>query len=84
MAEEGLPSENRPRLARAPVSRFGPGGRVSRLATVAVVRRNGRRLLLRAPWVTAWAFDPEFEHKVDTMQRWWREHSVPQATFRGH
>jgi hypothetical protein len=79
MAEEGLPMENRPRLIFSPPSRFGTGGRVSRLATVSVLRVNGQRSLLRAPWVTAWCFDPEFEQKIVVLRQWQREHSVPQV-----
>jgi hypothetical protein len=75
MNEEGLPIAYKGRWS----GRFGPGGRVTRLATVSVIRVNGKRSLLRAPWVTAWSFDPEFDDKVAVMQRWWREHSVPQG-----
>lgn len=76
MAEEGIPLDSRPRLGQR--SRVTRGGRVSRLAAVAVIRVNGQRLQLRAPWVTAWQFDPELDNKVAVMERWWREHSVPQ------
>ncbi|HWF81301.1 MAG TPA: hypothetical protein VN695_12025 [Streptosporangiaceae bacterium] len=77
MAEEGIlapRSGSYPRVNR----RLASGGKLARLATVAVVRVNGRRVQLRAPWVTSWQFDPDFDDKVTTMQRWWREYSVPQ------
>lgn len=78
MAAEGIPLDSRPGLALGPRSRITRGGKVARLATVAVIRVNGRRLQLRAPWVTGWQFDPEFDNKIATMERWWRELSAPQ------
>jgi hypothetical protein len=44
----------------------------SRLATVRVTRTRGHSLLLRAPLVTAWQSDPEFEDKVRLIQQWWQ------------
>jgi len=43
-----------------------------KLATVRVARSHGHRLLLRAPLVTAWQEDPEFENKVQTIRQWWQ------------
>jgi hypothetical protein len=43
----------------------------AKLATVRVTRTRGRPLLLRAPLVTAWQSDPDFEDKVRAIQRWW-------------
>jgi hypothetical protein len=43
-----------------------------KLATVRVARAHGHRLLLRAPLVTAWQGDPEFQDKVQTIHRWWQ------------
>jgi len=44
----------------------------SRLATVRVTRTRGHSLLLRAPLVTSWQSDPEFEDKVRLIQQWWQ------------
>jgi hypothetical protein len=44
----------------------------SKLATVRVARSGRRRLLLRAPLVTAWSGDPEFGDKVQLIHRWWQ------------
>jgi len=44
----------------------------SRLATVRVTRTRGHSLLLRAPLVTAWQSDPEFEDKVQLIHQWWQ------------
>lgn len=44
----------------------------ARLATVRVGRTSGRSLLLRAPLVTAWSSDPEFNDKVQLIRRWWQ------------
>ncbi len=48
------------------------GGYRARLATVRVSRRRGRSLLLRAPLVTSWQDDPEFQDKVRLIGQWWR------------
>jgi len=42
------------------------------LVTVRVARSSGHRLLLRAPIVTGWQSDPEFEDKVATIRWWWQ------------
>jgi hypothetical protein len=44
----------------------------ARLATVRVNRTRGHSLLLRAPLVTAWQSDPEFEDKVRLIHQWWQ------------
>lgn len=45
----------------------------SKLATVRVARSGRRRrLLLRAPLVTAWSDDPEFGDKAQLIHRWWQ------------
>ena len=44
----------------------------AKLATVHVARAHGHRLLLRAPLVTAWQSDPDFEDKVQTIRKWWQ------------
>ena len=46
------------------------GGLLS--ATVRVARTSGRSLLLRAPLVTTWQSDPEFEDKVRLIHQWWQ------------
>jgi hypothetical protein len=78
MTEEGIPLDSSLGLFLGLNARLARGGKVARLATVAVVRVDGRRLRLRAPRVTAWQFDPEFDNKIATMERWRREHSVSQ------
>jgi len=44
----------------------------ARLDTVRVNRTRGHSLLLRAPLVTAWQSDPEFEDKVRLIHQWWQ------------
>jgi hypothetical protein len=44
----------------------------AKLATVRVTRSRGHSLLLRAPLVTAWQSDPEFEDKVRLIHQWWQ------------
>jgi hypothetical protein len=59
------PHYTRLRLTGASLSSIGsPGGGMSRLATISVVRADGSKLLLRAPLVSAWAADPEFDRKA--------------------
>jgi hypothetical protein len=48
------------------------GGVRGKLYSVRVSRSHGRRLLLRAPLVTAWQRDPEFEAKVRLIHQWWQ------------
>jgi hypothetical protein len=49
------------------------GGVRAKLYTVRLVRAgHRRRMLLRAPLVTAWQSDPEFTDKVDTIRDWYR------------
>jgi hypothetical protein len=47
----------------------GTSGKMARLATIKIVRTNGRRLLLRAPVVTGWASDPYFTDKTTQLQQ---------------
>jgi hypothetical protein len=59
------PYYTRLRLAGESVSTIGSRGRgLSRLASISVVRADGSKLLLRAPLVSAWAADPEFDRKA--------------------
>jgi hypothetical protein len=44
-------------------------GRRARLATIRVVRSSGRAQLLRAPLVTSWAPDPEFDNKARELRQ---------------
>jgi hypothetical protein len=59
----------------AEIARFGRGGsrvvaspitgrNISRLAGIAVVKADGQKVLLRAPLVSGWAADPEFDDKA--------------------
>jgi hypothetical protein len=48
----------------------------ARLGTVHVVLTSGRRMMLRAPLVTAWAPDPYFEQKTRQMQELSRQHGT--------
>ncbi len=59
------PQYTRLRLTGASVASIGSlSGSVSRLASISVVRANGSKLLLRAPLVSGWAADPEFDRKA--------------------
>jgi hypothetical protein len=49
-----------------------PGRQRARLATVSVIRPNGRKLMLRAPLVAGWAPDPLFTEKVTELNQLWR------------
>lgn len=40
------------------------GRNISRLASIAVVKANGHKVLLRAPLVSGWAADPDFDDKA--------------------
>jgi hypothetical protein len=46
-----------------------PSGRAARLATIRVVTSSRRKVLLRAPLVTAWASDPYFSDKARELAR---------------
>jgi hypothetical protein len=46
-------------------------------STVRVVRRKGRRMLLRAPVVTSWQSDPEFGDKLRLLAQWHHQHAAP-------
>jgi len=50
------------------------GGYRGKLATIRVVRRNGRSVLLRAPLVTSWQDDSDFDDKARVIRRWWRDY----------
>jgi hypothetical protein len=50
----------------------------AKLDTVRITRSQGRGLVLRAPVVTAWQSDPQFENKVRLIHQWWQTYS--QAT----
>jgi len=56
------------RSYRGPNAR-STSGKMARLATIKVVRTNGRKLLLRAPIVTGWASDPYFSDKARQLQQ---------------
>lgn len=69
----------RGQLAPPRDSRKRPG-----VANVHVVRREGRRLLLRAPFVTGWQSDSHFDDKVRLMERWRRQYgATPPVTPAG-
>lgn len=47
----------------------------AKLDTVRVTRSHGRGLVLRAPVVTAWQSDPQFDNKVRLIHQWWQTYS---------
>jgi len=47
------------------------------LVAVQVVRTNGHRLTLRAPAVTGWQSDADFDDKVRLMEQWRRQYGPP-------
>ncbi|HEY2641606.1 MAG TPA: hypothetical protein VGI66_17185 [Streptosporangiaceae bacterium] len=47
----------------------GHSDRMARLATIKVVRTNGSKLTLRAPRVTGWASDSDFNDKAKQLQQ---------------
>ncbi len=51
------------RLPGGRARRVSPNG-MAHLASIKLVRANGRKLRLRAPVVTGWAFDPDFSDKA--------------------
>lgn len=57
------------RLGR-PGRRSSTAGYRGKLFTVRVARSSGHSLLLRAPLVTAWQSDPQFEDKVRVIDQW--------------
>ncbi len=68
--------------AKQPLSRVvhrSEGGYRARLAAVRVTQRSGRSLLLRAPLVTSWQDDPQFEDKARLIEQWWRRYSQGSA-----
>jgi hypothetical protein len=50
------------------------GGYRGKLATIRVARRNGRSVLLRAPVVTSWQDDPDFDDKTRVIRQWWHDY----------
>ncbi len=55
----------------------GSSRRMARLATITVVRADGRKVLLRAPLVTGWASDPYFGDKARQLQALCRQYAGP-------
>jgi hypothetical protein len=49
----------------------------SLLVSVHLVRTKGRRLALRAPLVTGWQHDAEFDDKVRLMEQWRQQYGGP-------
>jgi hypothetical protein len=58
------PHYTRLRLTGASASSIRSPGGASPLASIAVVRADGSKLMLRAPLVSGWAADPEFDFKA--------------------
>jgi hypothetical protein len=50
------------------------GGYRAKIATVRVARRKGRSVLLRAPVVTSWQDDPDFDDKTRVIRQWWHDY----------
>ena len=50
------------------------GGYRGKLATIRVVPRNGRSVLLRAPLVASWQDDPGFDDKARVIRQWWHDY----------
>jgi hypothetical protein len=46
------------------VTSTNTGRRIARLASIAVVKADGHRVLLHAPLVSGWAADPDFDDKA--------------------
>ena len=71
------------RGSRSGAAMLRGNGRTSRpLVSVEVVRTNRHRLTLRAPVVTGWQDDPEFDDKVRLMEQWRRQYGAPSITAR--
>lgn len=75
----GTPMDSPVKQPLSRVTYRSEGGYRARLATIRVARRHGRDVLLRAPLVTAWQDDPEFEDKARLVCQWWRNHSQRSA-----
>jgi hypothetical protein len=54
-------------LARDRLPAVGSG--MSRLASISVVRADGHKVMLRAPLVSGWAADPEFDDKARQLEQ---------------
>jgi hypothetical protein len=68
--------------ASQPLSRVAQrseGGYRARLAAVRVTKRSGRSLLLRAPLVTSWQDDSQFQDKARLIEQWWQRYSQGSA-----
>jgi hypothetical protein len=73
------PGENigAPQYTRMPGSLLGssrailpaPGTGMSRLASIAIVRADGHKVQLRAPVVSGWADDPDFDEKARQLEQ---------------
>jgi hypothetical protein len=50
------------------------GGYGARLATIRVIRRRGRPVLLRAPVVTSGRDDPQFADKARLIGQYWQDY----------
>ena len=62
---------------RQPLSRAtfnADAGYRGKLATIRVTRRNGRSVLLRAPLVTSWQDDSDFDDKTRVIRQWWHDY----------
>ncbi len=55
------------------------GGYRGKLATIRVTRRNGRSVLLRAPLVTSWQDDSDFDDKTRVIRQWWHDYGQGSA-----
>jgi hypothetical protein len=75
---EGGSNEEYPTWVRGREITMRRSGPVSLRLTVQVVRTNGRRVAMRAPVVTGWQGDAEFDDKVRLMEQW-RQHYVGPA-----
>jgi len=60
----GSPRYTRMRLTGTSVSYLRTSGGMARLASIFVVRADGTKLMLRAPLVSGWAADPDFDRKA--------------------
>jgi hypothetical protein len=60
------------------VQRTSPN-RMARIASIKLVRTHGRKLRLRAPLVSGWASDPDFEDKARQLDGLCKEHVIGAA-----
>jgi hypothetical protein len=59
------------------------GGVRAKLNTVRITQPRGRQLMLRAPLVTDWQSDPEFQDKVRLIRQWWETYAQAAAQRAG-